>query len=300
MDPGRDRITRRRFLWMATALVATPNVPGTARAQAGNDGGAGAPRARTVRVASVPTAVEGGVLPSLAEPFRRETGLNVAVSTTDEPYDAAERGAADLVISHFGHKDTERFVLKGLGSWPRTVFSNQLGLIGPRSDPARIRGLHSLVQAFRQIASARAPYVVNETRGLRYLTETLWCAVGRPSRAGWFIENGASKSNAIAVAAERGGYVLWGLTPFLRERRWRAHGLEPLVTADPLLQRLMVSVLVNSERVAGVDSAGAARFQRYLLSPATQARILDVHYPGIPEAMWAPAGRHNPGYALAD
>jgi tungstate transport system substrate-binding protein len=299
MSFDRDPISRRRFLRATTALVAMPTVL-TARGRAGDEGRPGAAHAQTVRVSSVSTAVEGGLLPSLAESFRRETSLTVAISATDEPYEEAESGAADLVISHFGHKDTERFVLKGLGRWPRTVFSNQLALFGPRADPAKIRGLQSLVQAFRQIAKSRAPYVLNETRGLRYLTEILWCAAGRPPKTGWFIENGASKSNAIALAAKRGGYVFWGITPFLREERSRPRGLEPLVTADPLLQRLMVSVLVNSERITGVNAAGATRFQQYLLSPATQARILEVHYPGIDEAVWAPAGRHNPGSALPE
>jgi len=67
-----------------------------------------------------------------------------------------------------------------------------------------------------------------------------------------------------------------------------------------MLQRVMVSVVVNPERVSGVNAADAARFQKYLLSPATQARILEIHYPGIKQAVWAPAGRHNAGSALQE
>jgi tungstate transport system substrate-binding protein len=292
---------RRRFLKLATTAVAAgPALLAGRGAFAATEvpGPVKEARSDVVRVASVTTAVEGGVLPALAEGFRRETGLELAISAGDEPYGEAEAGMADLVISHFGHKDTERFVLAGLGLWPRTVFSNQLGLFGPRSDPAGIRGLTSLVQAFGQIARAKAPYVVNATHGLRYLTEILWCAAGRPARGGWFVDHRTSKGDAIALAAERGGYVLWGLTPFLREEKKRPRGLEPLLSADPLLQRLMVSVLVNPAHVRGVNAAGAARFQRYLLLPVTQARILEVHYPGMERAVWAPAGRHNAGAAL--
>jgi tungstate transport system substrate-binding protein len=288
------RIPRRSFLKFATtALAAGP-------ALISRGALAAATATRLLRVASVTTAVEGGALPTLAEAFEKETGLHVEITAGDDPHHQAESGLADLVVSHFGHRDTERFVLKGFGLWPRTVFSNQLGLLGPPADPAKVRGLPSLVQAFRQIAKAKAPFVANETHGLRYLTKILWYAAGQPPKGPWFIDPGISKSDAMALAAERGAYVFWGLTPFLRDQKAAHRALEPLVTSDPLLQRLMVSIVVNAERVPGANAVGAAKFQEFLLLPRTQARIMEIHYPGIGQAVWAPAGRHNPGSVLPD
>jgi ABC-type tungstate transport system permease subunit len=60
----------------------------------------------------------------------------------------------------------------------------------------------------------------------------------------------------------------------------------------------MVSIVVNPERVTGVNVAGASLFQKFLLSPPTQASIMKVHYPGAEQAVWAPAGRHNAGEIL--
>lgn len=60
----------------------------------------------------------------------------------------------------------------------------------------------------------------------------------------------------------------------------------------------MVSVVVNAERVPEANAAGATRFQHYLLAPSTQAGILEIHYAGIDQPVWAPAGRHNAGSAL--
>jgi tungstate transport system substrate-binding protein len=299
MMSSSSRMSRRSFLERTSVAIAVTPVAIAAGSASGDEGTSPArSRARAVRVASVPTAVEGGLLPDLADAFRKETGMSVAIQKDEEPYAIAERGGADLVISHFGHKRTEAFVTRGLGLWPRTVFSNQLALFGPRADPAGVRGAASLVHAFGLIARARAPYVLNETHGIRYLTDLLWCAAGRPAKEGWFFDDGVSKGGAIALAAERGGYVFWGLTPFVRNEKAAPHGLEPLLTGDPMLQRLMVAVVVNPKRVAGVDLAGATRFQEYLLLPATQARILEVRYPGVEHAVWAPAGRHNPGSAL--
>jgi tungstate transport system substrate-binding protein len=310
MTRNGDPISRRKFLKLATTAIAagpailTGTESALAAASAGmagkNSKKAAAADPRLVRVASVSTAVEGGLLPVLIKQFRAETGLKVDLTRDDDLYGPAREGKFDLAISHFGHRDVESFILNGFGQWPRTVFSNQVGLFGPPSDPAKVRGLPSLVQAFRQIAQAKAPYVMNETHGLRYLTEIAWHAAGKPPKSPWFINPGVNKKDAILLAAERGAYVMWGLTPFLREQKAARGRLVPLVTADPILQRIMVSIVVNPERVPGVNASGASRFQEYLLLPATQAKILETHYPDIKQATWAPAGRHNAGSALPD
>jgi tungstate transport system substrate-binding protein len=302
------RTSRRKFIKAATAALAAglAILAGAVNLQA--DSAPTATKAPqtivvapgVIRIASVSTAVEGDLLPILVESFQAETGIKTVLIKDDEPFQSAAKGEYDLVISHFGHRDVENFILNGTGKWPRTVFSNQLALVGPPSDPAHIRGVTSLVEAFRRIAHAKAPYVLNDTQGLKYLTDIIWNAAGKPPKGSWFIDPGVSKKNAIALAARKKAYVFWGLTPFLREQKARHHGLEPLVTADPMLQRIMVSIIVNPERVAGTNSAGAAKFQEYLLRPETQAKILGIHYPGVKGAVWAPAGRHNPGSALPE
>lgn len=185
------------------------------------------------------------------------------------------------------------------------MFSNQAALIGPAADPAGVRGLGSLVEALRRIAARGAPFVVNHNMGMQYLTSTLWHAAGEPARGAWWIEGGGNKArnaDAVQQAAALGGYTLWGLTPFLRDRQASDNPavlkLEPLVTADPLLQRLMVAVPVNASRVSGVNADGARRLIDHLLSPAVQARILVTPYAGAAQAVWAPAGRHNAGAVL--
>lgn len=293
-------MTRRRFVALGTTIL-TAEVSGLAGM---STTAAAAPLAAVVaskiRVASVATDVEGGLLPALLDAFQLETGLEVVLHFDNDPYAAARQGLVDLIISHFGHRDTERFVLQGLGMWPRTVFANQLGLFGPPTDPAGIRGQTSLVQAFRQIAQSQTPYLLNGTPGIRYLTAFLWHAAGKPPKGKWLIETAGRKGDAIAQAAAQQAYVLWGLTPFQREQQVHPQLLEPLLTADPLLQRMMVAVVVNSGYLPGANTVGATQLQDYLLSPAVQARMLEVHYPGIHQAVWAPAGRHNAAAQLAN
>ena len=213
--------------------------------------------AHVVRVASVKTAVEGNVLPELVADFEKAGPYRVELVPGEAVYTWAREGKADLVISHYGHREAEDFVLDGLGEWPRTIFSNQMALVGPPSDPAGVRGLDDAGEAFRRIAVTRSRFVLNDIDGVRYLTEILWSAAGKPPRSGWLLDEGHRKDGAVERASELGAYTLWGLTPFLRVAGRTALALEPLVLADPLLQRLLVSVVVKPSKVPGVNVDGA-------------------------------------------
>jgi tungstate transport system substrate-binding protein len=246
---------------------------------------------RLVRVASVPTAVEGNVLPVLIREFEQRTSYKVELTTTVAPYDAARAGKVDLAISHYGHKHAEEFVVDGLGEWPRTIFSNQLALVGPNSDPAGLRGIEDAGEAFRRIAAGKHLYLVNELDGLRYVTEILWHLAGRPDRRVWMRSH--EKDDALIEAAKSGAYVLWGLTPFLRTRKRERLALDAFALGDPLFQRLMVAIAVKP-KIDGINVDGARAFQQFLLEPASQAHMRTIGYSEDEKiAVWVPAGRHN-------
>jgi tungstate transport system substrate-binding protein len=247
-----------------------------------------------VRLYSVVTPIEGGLYGDLIPDFESRTDFHVNL-TGESPglYGPARAGKADLVISHYGHKDAQAFVEDGFGSWPETVFFNTMALLGSPSDPAHVRGLTDAGEAFRRIAATKSPFVVNNIEGVKYLGDILWNATGNPDRTGWYQDRGLRERDAITSAAQQNGYTFWGLTPFLTAQRQSAVGLEPMVLADPLLQRIMVSIRVLPKHVSGVNTGGATAFQQYLLEPRTQARIRAFRYPGIAQQIWWPAGRDN-------
>lgn len=245
-----------------------------------------------VRVAVVNTP--DVLLNTLLPEFEAQSGYRVTLQVTEGVYDAARAGRADLVIAHFGHGGTEAFVTDGLGRWPRMVFSNQAVLAGPQRDPVGIRGMADAVEAFRLMVRRGGEFVVNNAPTEKYLAEMLWEASGRPSKTGWWLDLGLRDQAAVEAASARGAYTLWGLVPFVRLRADnRDLRLEAMVTQDSLLQRVMVAVVVNPARVQGVNEAGALALQRFLLAPATQARIRQFRHHGLPGQSWWPAGRFN-------
>ncbi len=66
---------------------------------------------------------------------------------------------------------------------------------------------------------------------------------------------------AVQAAARRGANTLFGLPPFLRLKRQAQINLEPLVVADALFQRIMVSIVVDPKKVPGVNADAAKAFE---------------------------------------
>ena len=250
------------------------------------------PRVGAIRLALVKVPDE--LLRPLLPDFEKQTGLRAEiVYAGNDPFGVGREGKADLVISHYGHEGAEPFVEAGFGLWPHPVFANQMALLGPPKDPAHVRGLTDAAEAFRRIAASRSPFLVNNGAGTKYLEEILWLSAGVHEKGDWSLDLKSEGKKAAQDAAEKDAYVLWGLPPYLRLKREGPINLTPLVVGDPIFQRIMVSIIVNPKKVAGVNSDGAKAFQEFLLAPATQARIRAFRYPDFDQQSWWPAGRHN-------
>lgn len=286
-------------------------------------GAGAAAQSATVRLAVVPSPHETGLLGALLPDFERESGYRVTVYAGEDLYDVARRGEADLVISHYGHHGTEAFISQGLGVWPRAVFGNEIALLGPSSDPAGIRGLQDGGEAFRRIAvnGPTARFVSNNSAVMKYIEMVLWESAARPAKSSWYVDARVSEAQGVALAARLRAYYIFALPAFLRWQQQclkqmgpsvsrvlplRRPGdgeddpcdMEALVLTGPMPYRIMVASIVNPQRFSGVNAAGAAALQAYLLRPAVQARIERFRDARTPLQVWRAAGLHNSAAAL--
>jgi len=248
---------------------------------------------KIIRLAVVNTPYKSGLMTYLLQDFETISGYRVALYSGEDVFDRAQRGQADLLIAHYGKAAFEDFVLNDLGSWPQMVFANQQVLIGPSSDPAGIEGMTSAAAALKQIADNQQPFVMNQISGVNALFDLLWQQAGRPDKAGWLVDKNVAKGQAIKQADKLGAYTFWGADPFIRFSQKQQPDLKILVSADPLLQRVMAISLVNPEKQAGINATGASVLQDYLLSAPVQTRVSQFRQSGYAGQLWWPAARHN-------
>ena len=251
------------------------------------------PASNTVRLAIVNTPVYSGLMSFLLEDFEQQTGFHVDVTNGRDVFTLAKSEKADIVIAHFGKENLDQFVLGGFGEWPYMVFSNQAAIIGPASDPANIRNLSDASLALKKIVMSQSKFIVNPQPGVDYLTDILWKKAGEPDKTNWIVEKDADPKIVTELADLQQAYFIWGAVPFLKFKNKHGSSLEMLVVNDPLLQRVMCSVIVNPEKWGNANYSGAKKLQDYLLSASTQAKITSFRMMGSTAQLWWPAGRDN-------
>ncbi len=252
-----------------------------------------------VRLAVVNAPHQSGLLAYLLPAFEQTSGYRVEVYSGNDAYERAGQGQADIVIAHYGKAPTEPFVTGGNGTWARPVFSNQSVLVGPKNDPAKIRGMKDPVEAMKKIVASGSIFVAPSYPVGRYLSELLLAGAGNPERGAWYIESPQAKGRAMLLAEEKSAYTIWGSFPFERFTRRRDSSLEVMVWETPMFHRLMAVTVVNPAKVSGVNVEGARALEAYLLSPATQAKVAAFREEGLDRQTWWPAAiSNNPAQIL--
>lgn len=256
-------------------------------------------RPERVRLAAVNAPAQSGLLEHLLKDFETRSGYRVEVHGSSDPYGRARGGHADLVLSHYGKAEVEAFVRSGLGLWPRMVFSNQMVLIGPATDPAGIAGIDDPVEAIRRMAERKATLLVGPNTGSRYMTELLLAVAGDAGRNVRVEPVDRRRGQLVSAAESRDAYLLWGAFPFARYQARNPTRMRMMASDSPLLHRVMATVRVNPARIDGVNAEGAARLESWLLSPEAQAAVLAFREDGKDRPTWWPAARNNASSALA-
>src|SRR5919106_4697349 len=113
---------------------------------------------KSIVVASTTSTQDSGLFGYLLPIFKAKTGIEVKVIAqgTGQALDTARRGDADVVFVH-AQAQEERFVAEGFGVRRFDVMYNDFVLVGPKSDPAKVRGSKDIVAALQKIRTAGAP-----------------------------------------------------------------------------------------------------------------------------------------------
>ena len=229
----------------------------------------------SIVMASTTSTEQSGLFAHLLPAFKAATGTEVRVVAlgTGQALDTARRGDADIVFVH-DQAAEEKFVADGFGLKRLPVMYNDFVLIGPASDPARLRG-KDIVAALQTLGAAGASFV---SRGDKSGTHTAelryWKAAGTDiatSKPAGYKECGCGMGPALNIAASTGAYVLADRGTWLNFKN-RAD-LVILVEGDKRLFNQYGVMVVNPAKHPHVKLALAQGFADWVVSPAGQASI---------------------------
>ncbi|MFB6453178.1 substrate-binding domain-containing protein [Bradyrhizobium tunisiense] len=230
---------------------------------------------RAIVLASTTATQESGLLDYLLPIFRDKTGIEVTVIArrADEVLSGPRRGEADVVLMH-ARPQEEKFVADGFGVKRFDVMYNDYVLIGPKSDPAAVKG-KDIATALKAIEAKGAPFVTRGDRSGTHAAElALWIVAGidiGAAKGAWYREAGQGTTSALDAARAANAYVLSdrGSWIALRDRG----DLDIVVEGDRRLLNQYGVMLVNPEKFPNVKKDLAQTFIDWLTSPEGQTAI---------------------------
>ena len=251
----------RRRLWLLCAAVCL--------------GAAAQAQDKTLVMASTTSTEQSGLFGHLLPAFKAASGIDVRVVAvgTGQALDIGRRGDADVLFVH-DQAAEEKFVADGWGLKRSPVMYNDFVIIGPKSDPAGVKG-RDVVEAMKKLAAGPAEFISRGDKSGTHAAELrFWKAAGIDAPAASVVgykECGCGMGPALNMAAAANAYLLADRGTWLSFKN-RA-SLSVLVEGDRRLFNPYGVIVVNPARHPHVKKEQAQAFADWVVSPAGQAAI---------------------------
>jgi tungstate transport system substrate-binding protein len=233
---------------------------------------------KSIVVASTTSTQDSGLFGHLLPMFKARTGIDVKVVAqgTGQALDTARRGDADVVLVHAKPAE-EKFLAEGFGVKRYPVMYNDFVLIGPKSDPAGIKGSKDIVAALGAIKAKGADFISRGDKSGTHQAElNLWKVAGidiARDKGPWYKEIGQGMGAALNTASASNAYVLADRGTWLSFKN--RGDLAIAVEGDKRLFNQYGVMLVNPEKHPSVKKDLGQQFIDWLVSAEGQKAISD-------------------------
>src|SRR6516162_2456139 len=237
---------------------------------------------KSIVVASTTSMHDSGLFEYLLPIFKQKTGITVKVLAqgTGHALDTARRGDADVVFVHAKSAE-EKFLTEGEGVKRFPVMYNDFVLIGPKDDPAGIKGMKDVAKAFQIIKEKQACFVSRGDRSGTHIAElNLWKATNtdiEKNNGPWYKSIGQGMGAALDFAKASDRYVLSDRGTWTFKNKG---DLQILVEGDKRMFNQYGVILVNPAKHPDVKKDFGQHFIDWLISPDGQKAIANYKIEG--------------------
>jgi tungstate transport system substrate-binding protein len=259
---------KRRFLRLACAAAITWCAAATTLAQD-----------KFIVMASTTSTEQSGLFAHLLPAFKKASNLDVRVVAlgTGQALDMGRRGDADVLFVH-DQVAEEKFVADGFGLARRAVMVNDFIIVGPKADPAGVKG-KDVIEALRRLAASTSPAAAafisrGDKSGTHAAELRYWKAAGVDAPSGkvaGYKECGCGMGPALNMASSMPGYALTDRGTWLSFKN--RGDLTILVEGDKRLFNQYGVIVVNPAKHPHVKKDLAQQFADWVVSTDGQASI---------------------------
>jgi len=238
---------------------------------------------KSIVVASTTSTQDSGLFEYLLPIVKQKLGITVKVVAqgTGQALDTGRRGDADVVFVHAKSAE-QKFLAEGQSTKRYPVMYNDFVLIGPKSDPAGIKGMKDVSKAFTAIKDKQASFISRGDRSGTHIAElNLWKDSGidiEKDKGPWYKSIGQGMGAALNTAGASNAYVLSDRGTWINFKN--KGDLEILVEGDKRMFNQYGVMLVNPEKHPNVKKELGQQFIDYLVSPEGQKDIANYKING--------------------
>jgi len=226
-------------------------------------------------LATTTSTQDSGLLDVLVPLFSKQTGVEVKVIAvgTGAALEMGAKGDADGVLVHAPASE-KKYVDSGDLVEGKLVMHNDFILVGPASDPAKVKGLKDLNAAMAAIA-ATGPFISRgDASGTNTAELNLWKAAGIDVKT---VKNreetGQGMGVTLNVADQKSAYTLTDRATYLALKKNLK--LDVVFEGPKALLNIYHVYVVSPTKHAGVHVEQARAFGAFLVAPETQKVIDD-------------------------
>lgn len=231
------------------------------------------PQNQDIILATTTSTQDSGLLDVLIPLFEKKTGYRVKTIAVGSGQSLAmgAKGDADLVLAHAPSLE-EKYVAEGAFINRRLVMHNDFIVVGPPSDPAKIKGLPRVRDVFSRLSEGKFLFASRgDNSGTHLLELSLWEKINFKPTGSWYIQVGQGMGATLNIASEKGGYALTDRATYLALKKRLT--LEVAFEKDNPLLNIYHVMEVNPVKFPKVNRAGAAAFGNFMVSPEAQGII---------------------------
>ena len=232
---------------------------------------------KSIVVSSTTSTQDSGLFGYILPLFKEKTGIDVKVIAqgTGQALDTGRRGDSDVVFVHAKSAE-EKFLAEGEGVKRHPVMYNDFVLIGPKSDPAGIKGIKDVAKALKTIMDKQADFISRGDRSGTHIAElALWnkdAGIDIEKEKGpWYKSIGQGMGAALNTASASNAYVLSDRATWLSFKN--RGDLVISVEGDKRLFNQYGVMLVSPAKHPHVKKDLGQAFVDWLVSPEGQAAI---------------------------
>jgi len=238
---------------------------------------------KSIVVASTTSTQDSGLFGYLLPIVKQKTGITVKVVAqgTGQALDTGRRGDCDVVWVHAKSAE-EKFLAEGQSLKRYPVMYNDFVLIGPKSDPAGIKGMKDIAKAFQTIKDKQAPFISRGDRSGTNIAELkLWKDAEidiDKDKGPWYKAIGQGMGAALNTAGASNAYVLSDRGTWIHFKN--KGDLQIVVEGDKRMFNQYGIMLVNPTKHPNVKKDLGQQFIDYIISPEGQKDIANYKIDG--------------------